>query len=78
MQKVLKGKEFNEPTIKPCLSSNSVSFMRNDVDRAPNGEAIWASSGQSDVKFEGGPNYGPFPPPAPACPATFKGFVQKF
>ncbi|MEC9049656.1 MAG: hypothetical protein VYD66_02550, partial [Candidatus Neomarinimicrobiota bacterium] len=51
--------------------------MRNEVNRVPKGETIWAGTGQSDVKFEGGPNYGPFPPPAPACPGGFKGYVQK-
>ena len=73
----LSGKEFNPPTIKPCSSSAEVSLMRNEVNRVPKGETIWAGTGQSDVKFEGGPNYGPFPPPAPACPGGFKGYVQK-
>jgi len=73
----VKGKKFNPPTIKPCESSLELSLMKNDVNRVPNGKTIWAGTGQGEAVFEGGPNFGPFPPVAPECPGDFNGFVQK-
>ena len=72
-----KGKELNQPSIKPCLSSSGFSLTKDGANLAPNGIKIWAASGQPEAKFEGGPKFGPFPPPAPVCPKNFSGFVQK-
>lgn len=64
----IRGKIYRDGTEIPCQSVSGVGLAGNTV-----GKAIWANTGQSTVKFVGGPRT----EPEVKCPKDFQGLALK-